>query len=174
MCSAYKLNKQGNSIQPWRTHFPIWNQSVVPCPVLTIASWSANRFLRRQVRWSGILISFRIFHSLFYTVKGFGLVNKAKEDAFLLLSCFFNDPADVRNLISCSSAFSKSSLNTWMFMVHVLVKPGLENLSINWLVSEMSANVWSFEHSLSLPFFGIRMKTDLFQSCGHCWVLHFL
>ena len=64
MYSAYKLNKQGDNIQPWRTPLPIWNQSVVPCPVLTIASWSAYRFLKRQVRWSGIPISFRIFHSL--------------------------------------------------------------------------------------------------------------
>ena len=56
MYSAYKLNKQGDSIQPWRTPFPIWNQSVVPCPVLTVASWPAYRFLKRQVRWSGILI----------------------------------------------------------------------------------------------------------------------
>ena len=53
MCFAYKLNKQGDNIQPWRTPFPIWNQSVVPCPVLTVASWPTYRFLRRQVRWSG-------------------------------------------------------------------------------------------------------------------------
>ena len=57
MYSAYKLNKQGDHIQPWHTPFPIWNQSVVPCPVLTVAFWSAYRFLRRQVRWSGIPIS---------------------------------------------------------------------------------------------------------------------
>ena len=50
ICSAYKLNKQGDSIQPWCTPFPIWNQSVVPCPVLTVASWPAYRFLKRQVR----------------------------------------------------------------------------------------------------------------------------
>ena len=62
MYSAYKLNKQGDSIQPWRTPFPIWNQSVVPCPVLTVASLPAYRFLKRQVRWSDIPISFRIFH----------------------------------------------------------------------------------------------------------------
>ena len=54
MYSAYKLNKQGNNIQPWHTPFPIWNQSAVPCPVLTVASWPAYRFLKRQVRWSGI------------------------------------------------------------------------------------------------------------------------
>ena len=63
MHSAYKLNKQGDNIQPWHTPFPIWNQSVVPCPVLTVASRPAYRFLKRQVGWSGISISFRIFHS---------------------------------------------------------------------------------------------------------------
>ena len=66
MYSAYKLNKQGDNIQPWRTPFLIWNQSVGPCPVVTVASWPAYRFLRRQVRWSGIPISFRIFHSLLW------------------------------------------------------------------------------------------------------------
>ena len=59
--SAYKLNKQGDNIQPQCTPFPISNQSVVPCPVLTVASWPAYNFLRRQVRWSGIPISLRIF-----------------------------------------------------------------------------------------------------------------
>ena len=62
-----------------------------------------------------------------HTVKGFGIVNKAEIDVFLELSCFFDDPADVGNLISGSSAFSKTSLNIWKFMVHVLLKPGLEN-----------------------------------------------
>ena len=61
MYSAYKLNKQGDNIRPWDTPFPVWNQSVVPYLVLTVASWPANRFLRRQVRWSGIPISVRIF-----------------------------------------------------------------------------------------------------------------
>ena len=65
MYSAYKLNKQGDNIQPWCTPFLIWNQSVVPCPVLTVASWPTYRFLKRQIRWSVIPISFRIFHSLF-------------------------------------------------------------------------------------------------------------
>ena len=55
--SAYKLNKQGDNIQSWCTSFPIWNHSIVSCPVLTVASWPAYRFLRRQVRWSGILMS---------------------------------------------------------------------------------------------------------------------
>ena len=62
-----------------------------------------------------------------YTVKGFGIVNKSEIDVFLELSCFFHDPADVNNLISGSSAFSKTSLNIREFTVHVLLKPGLEN-----------------------------------------------
>ena len=62
-----------------------------------------------------------------HTVKGFGIVNKAEIGVILELSCFFNDPADVGNLISGSSAFSKASLNIWKFTVHVLLKPGLEN-----------------------------------------------
>ena len=63
-----------------------------------------------------------------HTVKGLGIVSKAEIDVFLELSCSFDDPKDVGNLISCSSAFSKFSLNIWKFTVHVLLKPGLENL----------------------------------------------
>ena len=62
-----------------------------------------------------------------HTVKGFGIVNKAEIDVFLELSCFFDDPSDVGNLVSGSSAFSKTSLNIWKFMVHILLKAGLEN-----------------------------------------------
>ena len=64
-----------------------------------------------------------------HTVKGFGIVNKAEVNVFLELSCFFNDPWDVGNLISGSSAFSKASLNIWKFLVHVLLKLGLENFT---------------------------------------------
>ena len=62
-----------------------------------------------------------------YTAKSFGTVNKAETDVFLELACFFDDPADVGNLVSGSSAFSKTSLNIWKFTVHILLKPGLEN-----------------------------------------------
>ena len=62
-----------------------------------------------------------------HTVKGFGIVNKAEIDVFLDLSCFFDDPVDVGNLISGSSAFFKTSLNIWKLTVHILLKPGLEN-----------------------------------------------
>ena len=110
-----------DNIQPWRTPFPIWNQSVVPCPVLTVVSWLAYRFLKRQVRWSGFCISFRIFHSLLWPhSQRLGIVNKAEIDVFGELSCFFDDPADVGNLICGSSAFSKTSLNIRKFTVHIM------------------------------------------------------
>ena len=73
-----------------------------------------------------------------HAVKGFRIVNKAKRDVFLELSSFFNDPMDVGNLISGSFAFSKSSLNILQFTVHILLKPGLENLERCFLVCEMS------------------------------------
>ena len=78
---------------------------------------------------SGISISLRIFQFVvIHTVKAFGIVNKTEIDVFLEFSCFFDDPADVGSLISGSSAFSKSSLDIWKFMVHVLfLGPGLEN-----------------------------------------------
>ena len=168
MYSAYMLNKQGDNIQPWRTNFPIWKQSAVPCLVLTVASWPAYRFLRRQIKWSGIPISLRIYHSLLWSPqsKGFGVVNKAE------LSFFFDDPTDIGNLISGSSALSKSSLSIWRFTVHLLLK-NLFNLLENF--EHYFASVWDEGNcavvweSLAWPFFGIGMKTDLFQSCGHCW-----
>ena len=88
-----------------------------------------------------LLKTFRQF-VVIHTVKGFGIVNKAKVDVFLEFSCFFNDPTDVGNLISGSSAFSKTSLNIREFTVHVLLKSGLEILSITLLACEMSAIVW--------------------------------
>ena len=78
-----------------------------------------------MVWYSHLLKNFPQF-IVIHTVKGFGIVNKAEIDVFLELSCFFNDPADVGNLISGSSAFSKTNLNIWKFTVQVLLKPGLE------------------------------------------------
>ena len=122
-----------------------------------------------QVVWYSHLFQNFPQFIMIHTVKGFGLVNKAEIDVFLELSCFFNDPADVSSLISGSSAFSKTSLNIWKFQVHVLLKPGLENFE-HYFTSVLDkcncAVVWAF---LALPFFGIGMKTDIFQSCGHCW-----
>ena len=81
-----------------------------------------------------VLPSLEEFSSLlshsYYTVKGFGVVNKTEVDVFLEFSCFFSDPADVGNLISGPSAFSKTSLNNWKFLIHILLKPGLENFEL--------------------------------------------
>ena len=107
---------------------------------------------------------------MIHTVKGFDIVNKAEIDVFLELSCFFDDPVDVGNLISGSSAFSESSLNFWKFMVHVLLKPHLENFEYYF------TNVWDECNSAVVwAFFGIVFLWDwnenwLFQSCGQCWV----
>ena len=79
-----------------------------------------------MVQYSHLLKNFPQF-VVIHTVKGFGIVNKSEIDVFLELSCFFDDPMDVGNLIPGSSAFSKSSLNIWKFTVHVLLEPGLEN-----------------------------------------------
>ena len=156
MYSAYKLNKQGDNIQPWHTPFLILSQTVVQCPVLTVASWPAYRFLKRQVRWSGSPMSFRIFHSLLWsTVKGFGIVNKAEIDVFLEFPCFLYDPADVDNLVSGSSAFSKSSLYTWKFLVHVLLKPSLKDFE------HYLASTWNeYNCAIVWTFFGLDFLWD--------------
>ena len=79
-----------------------------------------------MVWYSYLLKNFPQF-IVIHPVKGFGIVNKTEIDVYLELSCFFDDPADVGNLISGSSAFSKTSLNIWKFTIHILLKPGLEN-----------------------------------------------
>ena len=141
--SAYKLNKQGGNIQSWCTPFPSCNKSVVPCPVLTVASWSAYIFLRRQVRWSVILISFKHFPQfvVIHIVNGFCIVNEGEVDFFSEILLLFQWSTDLDNLTSGSSAFSKSSLNIWKFSVHILLSLAWRILSITLLVCEMSVIV---------------------------------
>ena len=105
---------------------------------------------------------------MIHTVKGFGIVNKAEVDVFLEFSCFLMIQ-DVGNLISGSSAFSKSSLYVWKFSVHVLLEPSLKDFE-HYLASMWNEHKWYYEYSLALPFWGIGMKTNTFQSCGHWWV----
>ena len=121
-----------------------------------------------QVVWySHLLKNFPQF-VVICTVKGFGIIYKAEIDVFLEFSCFFNDLKDVGNLISGSAAFSKSSVNIWKFTIHVLLKPGLENFE------HYFASIWDECNCVVVwAFFGIAflwdwMKTDLFQSSGHC------
>ena len=117
-----------------------------------------------------------------HRVKGFGIVNKAEIDVFLKLSCFSDDLADVGNLISGSSAFSKTSLNIWKFTVHVLLKPGLENFE-HYFTSVWDecncAVVWAF---LGIAFlwdwnengpFPILWSLLSFPNLLTCWVYHF-
>ena len=139
MYSAYKLHEQGDNIQPWCTPFPIGNQSVVPCLVLNVPPWPTHWFLKRQVRWSGIPITLRIFQFVvIHTVKSFSIVNEVEVDVFLEFSCSFYDPTNVGNLISGFSAFSKSSLYIWKFLVHLLLKLAWRILSIILLACEIS------------------------------------
>ena len=116
----------------------------------------------QMVWYSHLLKNFPQF-VVIYTVKDFGVINKT-VDVFLELSGFFGDPADVGNLISGSSAFSKSSLNIWKFSVHLVLTSGLENFEhcfTSMWVECSCVVVWAF--------FGIGMKTDFFQSCDHYW-----
>ena len=118
MYSTYKLNKQTGSIQPWQIPLAVLNHSVVPCLVLSITCWTVYRFLRRQARWSGITISWRIFHNLFSSTQSKALTKSRKQRQvffFLLEFCFYYDQTGVGNFNSGSSVFSKFSLNIWKF-----------------------------------------------------------
>ena len=171
MYSTYKLNKHGDNIQPWCTPFPIWNQSVVPCPFLTIASWPAYRFLKREVRLSGIPISFKIFQFIvIHTIKGLSIVNEAQIFFWNSLAFLM-----IQQMLVILSLVPLPFLNpAWTSgssrIVHVLLKPGLENFEHYFTSMWDECNCVVVEHSIALPFFGIGMKADLFQSCGHCWV----
>ena len=117
----------------------------------------AYRFLQRQIRlvwYSHLFQNFPQF-IVIHTVKSFDIVNKAEVNVFLELSCFFDDPTDVGNLISGSSGFSKSSLNIWKFTVHVLLKPGLETFE------HYFASVWDVCNcAVVWTFFGIAFLWD--------------
>src|SRR5574338_105593 len=128
MYSAYKLNKQGDNIALMYSSSylePVCcSMSSSNCCFLTCIQVSQEA--GQVVCYSHLLKNFPQF-IVIHTVKGFGIVNKAEIDVFLELLYFFDDPENVGNLISDSAAFSKTSLNFWKFMVHVLLKSGLEN-----------------------------------------------
>ena len=127
MYSAYKLNKQGDNIQPWYTPFPTWNQSIFlfGSNYLLLTCIQVLQETGKMVWYSHLFENFPQF-AVIHTVKGSGVVNKAKVDVFLEFSCFFYDPKDVGNLISGFSAFSKSILKSvvtpWKFSTIFLVK----------------------------------------------------
>ena len=144
-----------------------WSMSSSNCCFLTCIQIYQEA---SQVVWYFLLFKIFLEFVVIHRVKSFGIVNDAEVDVFLELSCFFNDPADVGNLMSCSSAFCKSSLNIWKFTVHILVKNGLENFE------QYLANVGDECNSAVVwTFFGIAFLWDWnenwpFPSCGHCWV----
>ena len=151
--------------------FPSLEPICCSSSVLTVASWPAYSFPRRQIRWSGTPISLRIFRFVvIHTVKGFSIVNEAEADDFLEFSCFSYDPMDAGNLISVYSTFSKSSFYFWKFSVHVLLKPSLKDFEHKFTSMQNEHNCpCSLNILWHCPSLGLQWKRP-FQSCGHCWV----
>ena len=144
---------------------PFWNSYSISssnCSFLTCIQISQE--VGKVVWYSHF---FKIFPQfiVIHTLKGF-----SRNMFFWNFPCFFCDPTDVGNLIFGSSAFSKSSLYIWNFSVHVLLKQDWRILNITLFSCEMTMIVWYFEQSLALPFLGIGIKTELFQSSGNCRV----
>ena len=124
-----------------------WTLNSVACSVLTVASWLTYRFLRRQIKQSGIPIPLRIFHSLLWSTQSKALAWSKKQVFFLEFPYFFYDMMNVGNLISGSSAFPKSSLFIWKFLVHVLLKPSLKDFDHNLVSMRNKCNcavLWTF------------------------------
>ena len=143
--------------------------AAVPFPVLTVASLTCIQISQeagKVVWYSHLFKNFPQF-VVIHTVQGFGLVNRAEAYVLLELSHFFCDPAGVGNLISGSSAFSKSSLNIWKFTVYILLKPGLENFE------HYSASVWvESNYVIVWTFFGIAFLWDWNENCPFLLDLH--
>ena len=153
MYSVYKLNKQGDNIQPWHTPFhcrtSLLFHSGSNCCFLTCIQISQEE---GQAVWYSHLFQNFLQCTVIHTVKDLGTVNKA--GVFLELFCFFDDPTDAGNLISGSSAFSKSSLNIWKFIVHILLKPGLENFE------HYFTSMWDECNCAVQAFFGTAFLWD--------------
>ena len=114
------LSSQQNTFYQW--------MRILPYRTLTVASWPTYRFLRRQVRWSGIPISLRAFQFVtIYTVKGDSVVHETKMNVFLKFLWFLCNPANVSSLISSFSSFSKPSLDIWKVLVHIMLKPSMQD-----------------------------------------------
>ena len=174
--SAYKLNKQGDNIQPGCTPFPIWNQFqhqsfqwifrtdflLEPVPNFSMSSSNCCFLICIQIsQEAGQVVWYSHFFKNFpqfvviHPFKGFGIVNKTEVNIFLEFSCFFDDPEDVGNLIFGSSAFSKSSFNICKSWVHILLQPSLENFE------HYFASVWDeYNCAVVWPFFGIAFLCD--------------
>ena len=166
-CSAYKLNQQGDNIQPWRMPSPILIQFIFPCLLLTVAFWTAYKFLRRQVRfvwYSHLINNFPLCcdphcsvrsmkQTIFWNSLAFSMFQQMLPIWSLVHLPFLN-PA----WTSGSSRFTLCWSLAWKILIITL------------RALEMSAPVQWLEHSLTLPFLRTGMRIDLFQSSGHCWL----
>ena len=141
--SAYKLNKQGDNIQPWHTPFSIWNQSVVPCPVLTVMSWPAYKVSQEagQVVWNSHLFQDFPQFIVIHIVKGFGIVNKEEVDVFLGLSCFSADSAMLAIWTLAPLPFLNPAWTSGISLFIYCWRLACGILSITLLACEMSAIV---------------------------------
>ena len=185
MYSAYKLNKQGDSIQPWCTYsLPNFEpvhcfMSHSNCCFLTCVQVSQEA---GQVVWYSRLFKNFPQFIVIHTVKGFSVVNEAEVDVFLEFCCFFCDPADVGNLVSSSSTFSAYSLNIWKSLVHVLLKPSLKNFEY-YFASVLQEGIrgqthWNHTHSKLVNLITLGPQPCLTQwnqampagqPCGSWW-----
>ena len=157
MYSAQKLNKQSDNIQPWCTPLPILNHSVIPCLVLTVASSPAYRFLSRQVRWTGIPVSLRIFHSLLWSTQSKALAQSMKQKYMF----FWNSLAFSMNqwMLAIWPLFTLPFLNpactSVRFSIHILLKPSLKDFEYN------LASMWNECNCMLVwTFFGIFLLWD--------------
>ena len=171
-------------MQSWCIPFLIWNQSIVPCPdssnycFLTCIQVSQEA---GQVVWYSHLLKNFPQLVVIHTIQGFGIVNIAEVNVFLKLSCCFDDPSDVDNLISGSSVFSKFSWKIWKFTVHILLKPDLKNFehyfpslwdedncAVVWTFFGI-AFLWDWNENWPFPVLWLLLS---FPNLPACWLQH--
>ena len=159
MCSAYRLNKQGNSIQLCNT-FSILKQPIVLYRILTAASWHTYRFLRGQVRWSHLSKSFPQF-AMIHIVKGFSVVDETEVDVLLKFPCFLYNPENVGNLISSSFSSAEPSLDIWNFLRHIMLKPSMQDFK-----HDLTSMGDQCDCPMISTFFGTKMSR-----CYLCFII---
>ena len=151
--------------------FQFWTNQF-PYRVLTVASWSSYKFLRRQVSWSGIPFSLRAFHSLLWSTqsKAFSIISETEVDVFLEFPCFLYDPMNVGNLISGSSFFSKPSLDIWKFLVCIMLKPSIQDFKHDLTSMGDEWNCLMVTTFFNTTLLGIWDGDWPFLVYGHCYV----
>ena len=165
MMALYRLNKQGDSRQPCYTPSSTLNQLVVPYRVPTVVSWPEYRFLRRQVRRSGIHISLRAFQFIMiHTVKGFGVVDETEVDVFLEFHCLLSlwSSECLQFDLWFLPSFSKPSLDIWKFLVHIMLKCSMQ---------DFKRDLTSMGDKCNCPMVSIFFRTTLLGNWDEDWPL---